>query len=371
MIVLPDQATLVAAVAGPHTRQTVAHAVTPTGQKGLEIPVAEGEVTLDADAGTRRRLRLVTHGTGMAEALAPVGNRIWLRTVYRTTDGGRWLVDLGQFYVASMRLSRPAGIVEVEAFDQALLHQTARLARPLTPKKGETAAQLLDRVIGGFPVTVDPDPALGRAVDGELSWDAGDSVWDVIEGIAESCGLRAWYTRDRILRLRPRITDLDTPVTVHHRLSCGPGGHVASYDIDVSREDAVNEVVVRIDPATSSDKTKTPVMAVAAITTGALRPAAAGRLTHVDTITRKTPVKADATERAGLLLRQRAGLIRTPSLQVVPMAWIEPDDGVEIGFADGSTIRHYVRSVTLPLGVDGGTSTVDCVADNTGDLGVF
>lgn len=338
-----------------------------------DLPVLSGSVTLDASSPTYRSARLEIVGeewtrtwypTTPSSPLAPFGQHLVIRRGIVLPDERVEWTSFGQFPIQEVVTRRPTGIVEVEAgdwsnrvdeygftFEDKPRNPRATPPRPTMPTPLAEIQRLITDAVVTPPAWVHDGTLDGKTIDKDQTYTVGASRWAAVREIANSDGADVWFQDDGSVGIKRALDRLAPKTTPDAWLVVGGDkGSVTEIREIVSREGAVNGVIVRREGrSTKSTKDPKPLTGKAYSTGGIAWGDTFGRLPYVVSESWGTKTQAAVDERARTLLEQRQGVSRTVELDALPQPWIRPRNTVEVRYLDGRVERHLVQSVTHPL----------------------
>jgi len=346
-------------VRGPHRRTMRATAWNLAGGYKA-IPAVDGEVSFRRSqaVGERSgRIRLpVTDPDGSSwlpqdenSFLGVFGQYVTVEAHYAFPDGSEDVIDLGEFPIIGVSVERPGGFIQLTLGDWAVraeknvFDRTRRLGKGTL---GSVVKTWLDKALPGT-VTVTGSGA-NNTVSENVKVSAGASVWGELAGLAESVDASITMLDRRRVEL---VDDPYKPPSSGARetLDIGPDGVVQTIDTEMDLLSMLNRVTVIHENA----KTKKTYRSTLSLTTGPFAVAVAGVHDLVESESSDTASQSTADKRAKYLYARRVGVGRSLTVQIVPMAWLEPGDVVRVTGLSGRSEVARVESVTVPFLPDG------------------
>jgi hypothetical protein len=367
-----------------------------------DIPVLDGELTLDSAAPTRRFLTLRVAGLGEPtnsdHPLAPFGQYVILRVSVRVNETGLWVpIKLGEFPILTTTHERPTGITTLRCGDWSTRVEEYRLTSRIPAS--DWSRKQLDVAIRTLVDQALPDKVYAVHQTGDTKRRVGEEVGNINEGrwtyaqrLAERVGSikgdgsdvmpmecffdsngdlvlrKSWDDDDPLPGAGPDIGDVTNPVAI---LNDGPGGVISRITSEISREGGVNGVVVVVQSiAQWEDYKKKPANRrppkeyFGNYRTDHLAPSTSsiaygdkfGRLPITEVYRKRFANDPDnqkwARRRARYLYSRRRGLVRLLDIEAAPLWYLEPDDRVKVQWETGSgraDEAHYVQRVTFGL----------------------
>jgi hypothetical protein len=320
----------------------------------INAPVVGGQVTIDKDARVRRQASLDV-AFSLADATTrdtvrelPYGGYATLERGVRYPDGTVERVQLGRFRVESVVWSELEGMATLTLADRMAQIQDEPFVTPYAAggqHPTDAIVAIVTQVFGStiaYHVTTTPatEPTLQDTVYAE---DRAAAISDLASSISASATFD--HLGDFVLKPSGPSTE------VAWTLDAGERGVLIASQETLDRSSVRNGVSVR--GQVSADQP--PLYALATNDDPDSPTRWGGPFGKVVMIVSSTAVssQADADATAASLLNLRLGLARTLVLQGVPNPALEPDDLIEIVFADGRTETQTVNRVQIGLGVDG------------------
>ena len=332
---------------------SVAAAVYRPGDLGTAIPVAvsTGTLTVDRDARIRRQASLDIAFPSLEDQATrdlvrelPFGGYATIARGIEYADGTAERVQLGRLRVDSIVWHELQGLATLTLNDRMAQIQDEALTVPYAPAGMHPSDAIVDLVRQVFADTIAyhvqtspaSEPVLGPATV-YLDDRAG-----AITDLASTINADVLFDQLGDLVVRPSGRG-----TVAWTIDAGDHGSMMSADETLDRSSVRNGVVVR----GQSDPDQPPFYALATYQDPTAPTRWGGPFGRVALISDSTTVtsqgQADAT--AASLLNLRLGLQRTISLTALPNPALEPDDLIELVFADGRTEQQVVNSTQIGL----------------------
>ena len=423
-----DAAEFEARSSQPHTLEWLANIYRWQGgvevQLYTDLPIVGGTLSLDSSDPIRRHLTLEVGTVGelvpdqASDPLAPFGQvvKLWCRI---DRSDGTWLPWLkqGEYPIVSTTSEWPSLIQTIECADYAFV-----VDQYIYEKKKSYNKQTVRNAIKEITEEALPDKvftihaieaASNTKCEPHTVSEAGTSRWEMAMAIAASRGMETFYDSEGNLVIRRALTNDDNetlsgadgepdigtvsnPVAV---IEDGPGGNLVALTTAVTREGAINGVVInlhetisqtlaarkkreaesgdkeddpddttedgeKVDPDdTDDDDELQPIpnpkagdprvnVQIQAHATGSI--AWGDRFGRAPIVIEKNVKRINNSnvnaqkKRAKRLLHRRGGVIRSVDIDAVGLYWLEPDDKVRVKYA-GRTEAHYVASIELDL----------------------
>jgi hypothetical protein len=183
----------------------------------------------------------------------------------------------------------------------------------------------------------------------EITVQANDNPWDVIESLSFTLNADVYCAPDGKFRITKRKTLIDAvPVA---SISEGPDGVLVTLNVQVSRDKTYNAVLAL---GQSSDRDIPPVSYLARYTeeTSPMRWGGPfGKKTLILEGDNQLTTKALCQAKAESELERAIAETRTLDFSAIPNPAIEPDDVISIDMLDGTKELHLITSMTIPLGL--------------------
>jgi hypothetical protein len=318
---------------------------------GVDLPILDGDVYLDATAEVRSTLDLVTDGTRMwptspSSLLAPYGNEVFVERGIDYGNGQRELVSLGYFRIYTPTQDEvPNGPIRIAARDRMSAIVDARLVAPVQYSASTTYGQVVETLVSDVlpDVTIEWDDdtdtdQIGRSVISE------DDRYQFLDDLVKAAG-KVWYFDHRGILV---IRDPPDPASPVVEISGGEGGVLVSMSRELSRDGAYNVVVATGEGA----DTDLPARGVAYDNNPASPTYWRGRFGQVPRFF-SSPLlvtNAQARQAAEALLRQSIGTPYMINFAAVPNPALEPLDPVRIRYSGRDTAEtHVLETLTIPL----------------------
>ncbi|HKE76629.1 MAG TPA: DUF5047 domain-containing protein [Acidimicrobiales bacterium] len=344
-----------AALRESHSISVAAYVYRPSAlTTPIEVPVIGGSVTIDRDAQVRRQgsldvtFRLADPFTVDVARELPYGGYCTIERGIRYADGTVERVQLGRFRVESIVWSQLQGQATLTLADRMAQIQDEPLGTPLAfpgTAPSNAAVQLVQLVFGSaiqYHVLTNPasEPPLTNTV-------YIDDRAAAINDLASSVGAAAMFDNLGDFVIRPRTAGT-VPVWT---IDAAARGVLIEASETLDRSSVRNGVLVRGQP----DSEQAPIYSLATFDDPTSPIRWGGPFGHVALISDSTAVstQAQADAAAQSLLNLRLGLSRTLTLTAVPNPALEPDDVIEVVFADGRSETQVVNAVQIGLDVEG------------------
>lgn len=332
---------------------SVAAAVYAPSDLATAIPVAVlgGQLTIDRDARIRRHatldiaFTLEDTATRTLVRELPFGGYCTIERGIRYADGTIERVQLGRLRVDSIVWHELQGEASLTLNDRMAQIQDEALTAPYAPSgmhPTDAIVDLVDQVFGdaiAYHVLTDPssEPTLGIA--SVYLDDRAGAITDLASSI------NAIVVFDNLGDLVVRPTASSSPPA--WTIDAGEHGSMIGADETLDRSSVRNGVVVR----GQADPDQPAFYSLATYDDPAAPTRWGGPFGKVALISDSTTVttqdQADST--AASLLNLRLGLQRTISLTALPNPALEPDDVIQLEFADGRSEQQIVNSTQIGL----------------------
>lgn len=359
------------------------------GTTKYDLPIVGGTLTADSTDPHLRRLSMTVAGEEWIPdnddaPLAPFGQFIVVEVRIDMEDGGwsPWL-QMGEFPIISHKVVRPDGTSEVLAADWSWRVNEYAYVNPHSWANRSRVEAIQGAVDSALPM-------YGRAVHasanakltigeeaGQVS--SGTGRWDWIQSICDAANLEAFFDRFGGLVIRDAVVDYEgyavgagpdigsvaNPVAL---LKTGQGGSIINLTAEITREGGCNGVIINVIPTASPPKgssyDKSQYKSRTILEKWNYGAAAWGDQFGRITVQRDKKVSRvtqrslnDAQMWGQSILSRRRGVIRRLEMDAIPMWWLDPDDKVNVTWAqrmpDGTervrTETHYVESIEFPL----------------------
>lgn len=356
----PVSAAFLRTVRGSHRAGFRARVVsghqTGTNPTGTEIPILDGDVTLDAGADVRTTLDMTTSGAGMwpatpSDLLAPYGNEVFVERGVVLANGATEWVSQGYFRLYSAEQDdAPNGPIRLAARDRMSGIIDARLEAPRQFAASATIGSVLDALLlPVYPsiVVETDDPAfatttLGRAVIVE------EDRYEFLRDLVRAHGKTMFFDYRGVLVIKtapnPAVPVVD--------INSGANGVLVRMTRGIDREGVFNAVVATGE----APDTTNPVRGVA-------RDNNPDSPTYYYGAFGKVPrfysspfitTAAQARTAARAVLERSLGMPYSVTFDVVPNPALEPLDPIRVTYSDRHNPEvHVIESLTIPLTVEG------------------
>ena len=335
------------------TARVVAPGQTGVDPDGIDLPILDGDVQLDADADIRSTIDLTVPGdlwprTG-TDTLAPYGTEVFVQRGVTYGNGQREMVSLGYHRIDSLEQGEaPRGTIRITGSDRMAGLVEGRLYRPTQYQPGVTLGAIFDELVHDiYPwATIEWDDDSDQA---ELARNlvAEDDRYAFLHDLVTSVGKVWWWDHRGVLR----IADPPDPSTSVWDVNHGAGGVLVSMSRQLSRTGVYNGIVATGE----ATDTLPPVRAVL----GDNNPTSPTRwggpfgkvprfysspfLTTVD----------QCISAARSILSATLGVPYSVDFGAIPNPALEPLDPVTVTYALGRPPEtHIVQTLTIPLTAD-------------------
>lgn len=355
-------------------RMAVRARVCPPEQTGIdpdgeEIPIVDGQVTLDSTADIRSQLTLSTTPDLWPDTanslLAPYGNELFVERGIYYGNGARELVSQGYFRIDSVKQDGLRETISLEGRDRMAGLIDARLETPYQFGQGTSFRGafefLVTRAYTEAQIEYDFDPdAIAFAKQYVAERDRHGFLADMVASQG-----KVWYWDYRgVLQVR----DAPDPTTPVWGVTHGRDGVLVSLDRSLDREGVYNAVV-----ATGESPGDLPPVRAIARDVGPASP------TYYYGDFGKVPrfyassfitTEAQAESAARSILSRAIGLPYNIGFSAVPNPALEPLDPVTVSYEDHRRPEtHVLERLSLPL-TPGGEQTAQTKEQTTTELEV-
>jgi hypothetical protein len=333
---------------------------TGTDPDGVEIPILDGDVQLDATADVRSTLDLTTTDTWTKKAdglLTPYGNEIFVERGIDYSDGTTEWVSLGYFRIDEVeQQTAPRGTVRIAGVDRMAQVIESRLTVPEPFDAGDQVSDVftrlintdtidLTRVFAGttMPIEYDYDsmPSIGAAATAGAA--ANDSRYDFLTQVITPADKVMFFDHRGYLVVRSRMSSTQPVFTI----DAGRQGVLTALTRGLSRKAFYNGVVASGDAV---DGVSTPPKWILT-NLDASDPLRWGGPFGAIPRFYTSPFIVDfsgAESAATSLLSRYVGLPYSVNLQAVPNPALETLDLIEVNAGDGME-KHILDKLTIPL----------------------
>ena len=341
-----------AAVRDTHAVSVAAAVYAPTDLiTPVPVQIISGEVRVDRDARIRRQGTLNIAFTLEDPTIRdlvrelPFGGYATVERGIQYADGDVERIQLGRFRVDSIVWGELQGMASLTLSDRMAQVVDEQLTAPYAPagmKPTDAVVDLIDQVFGdtiAYHVLTDPssENALGDTI---YSDDRAGAVND----LASSINAEALFDNLGDFVIRP----VDPNPAPAWTVDAGSTGSMITASETLDRSSVRNGVAVTGQP----DAEAPPFYALATYDDPDAPTRWGGPFGKVPLLSQSTSVatqdQADATARS--LLNLRLGLQRTLTIDALPNPALEPDDVIELVFADGRTEQQVVNSTRIDIG---------------------
>jgi hypothetical protein len=319
----------------------------------IDVDVVGGTFTADRDARVRRQasvdipFEMADPFTRSLARALPYGGYATVSRGVKFPDGDVELVQLGRFRVDAVSWGDFEGVCTLTLSDRMAQVQDEALVAPFAPlglHPSDACVDLIEAVFGSsilyhVETSAASEPVIGDAV----------YVDDRAAAVSDLAAANAWAFFDNLgdFVLRPR----GNPEESDSWLAANETGSLLDSEESLDRSNVRNGVLVRGQATADAP----PVSALATHDDAASPLRWGGPFGHVPLIvdSQSVATTAAAQDLADSMLRLRLGLSRTVVLHAVPNPAIEPDDVIDVNFADGRFEQHLVNGITIGLGPQG------------------
>lgn len=351
----PVSAALLATVRASHGMAARARVVTTyqegTDPDGVEIPIVDGNVELDASADVRSTVDL-TSDPGLwpkraADLVTPYGNELFVERGVKLGGGSVEWVSLGYFRITTAdQVDAPRGAVRVAGADRMRGIVRGRLTSP----KQFLAIATYGAVVEELVLDIYPDATIewDDATSGQLlgrSVIAEEDRYAFLNDLVTAVG-KVWYWDHRGVLLIKDPPDPSSPV---FDVNGGANGVLATLSRHLSDEEVYNGVVATGEAADA----RAPARAVVVDVNPNSPTRWGGPFGKVPKFYSSPLLTTDAqaASAAGSLLRTSTGLPYNVDFTMVPNPGLEPLDPVRVS-DPGRTAVHVLDKLTIPLVAD-------------------
>ena len=354
MLAVSDQ--FLAALRYGHAVTTIA-TLYPTAGDPVVLPVEDGTVTIDRTADHRRALDLTVapiyddgtevYPSSTADPLNVYGAEIVIEHGIRFANEATELVPLGVFRVESASRVLPGGGVQITGWDRSRQVLDARFLHP-HKLVAQLAVDLIQALItqvypsASFTITTGDTTTIPKHVVDRDRWPEVQRVAQVIgcEVFADADG--DWVIQD--------VPDLATALPVW-AADAGEGGVLISATDTVTREGAPN-VVVALGESVSGNNPPVTSQSPHGYDNDPLSPTyflgAYGQVARFYSSPHiRTQGQADRV--ADSQLADHLGATRTIDFNTVTNPALDAGDCVTVTRPDGSSEKHLIDALTIPL----------------------
>jgi hypothetical protein len=348
---LPVSDRFLAALRETHSISVAASVYRPSAPT---LPIAVqplgGSLTIDRDARVRRQASLDVAFTLTDQVTRdtvrelPFGGQAVIERGIRYADGTVERVQLGRFRVESIVWQELQGQATLTLADRMAQIQDEPFVTPFAPAglhPSDAVVHAVFQVFGdSILYRVETDPA-SEPVLQDVVYDEDRSA--ALSDLASSVNAETMFDQNGDFLIRPRDRSAEVAWTV----DAGDRGVMVAAAETLDRSSVRNGVLVRGQESADLP----PFEALATYDDPSAPTRWGGPFGKVALISSSTAItsqeQAEATARS--LLNLRLGLARTLTLQSVPNPALEPDDLIELVFADGRTEIQTINSVQLGL----------------------
>lgn len=326
-----------------------------------DVPVVDGRVTVDGNSRVRRTveaqlaLREDQIPSSMTDPLIPSGSVLKVYRGIQFQQDDVELAPLGVFRIDSLTITRPNVSVTVRGSDYGINIGDDEFVQPQPSAKATVKAEIAYLVQQAHPTVTIVDRTTTDADVAPAVWEG--SRWDAIDRLADAIGATCFYAQDGSFVIAPVPASTDPEV---YRIAAGESGVLISSNTEISRLSTYNAVVV-----------------TGAALGDALPPVAVVRDMDPDSPTywdgpfghrpkriqsQQVTTQEQADQMAAEELAKAKGLPRSLNLTAVPNPALDAGDVVGVGFADGVTEKHVIKTLSVGLGVGSAMSATTATA---------
>jgi hypothetical protein len=342
----------------------------PTGNVAVIMPA--GTYVADSSAWPRVQATLnvptaLTPST-TASPVSPFGGQVLIDVGFRFPGGSARSFRLATLDVAETVIARPDGTISVRAVSHEARVDEDRFTVPIDSPGGKGTAlitALVRRTLGANHPVVNRVPPAQDPTYPARSFTYDGPVWAIVEEIADTAGIEAWFDPAGALVLAPTPVK-GTPVL---RYSTGNGGSIVGYSS--ARGWAANRVAVVYEDEQNARVTGLWEDTVATSATRVSGPYGRHTVVYRVPVTKpaRLPTQADANANAANRAKREAAGYRSVTLSTIPAPWVECGDTVTVALLGGLVETLIVGRHEFPIdGLD--LATVVALDDTyTRDLG--
>lgn len=368
----PYQGRAAAALAEPLRHHATVTAVPRTGPEIELAPDDSLAVTFAEDWSPYAQATVTAALPGLdLDRLDPrAGCRLRIRAGYVYQNGQEDVHPLADLGLRTRDVSLPANTLTLTAASAEALAQDYRFTwNPSLNRDGvnEVTHSLLSAVFGGGGYQLFSDFPARTEASGLTDFDANisDGLWMALDDVAGRTGKRIWCDEAGAWRIGPRVTAAGRAVL---ELIDGDAGTLVDANDSLTREEWFNSVLLRYrwtEELPEGDKVYTRY-GRAAVTSGPLSVAAAGRKAYVEQIEGRRIGEATANKIAGAKLANLATRGKSYRVQAIAAYWLRPGMTVSIQLPGRAADLHLVQSVRFqPF-----TGLMELVTRNPGSAGI-
>jgi hypothetical protein len=319
-----------------------------------DLQVLDGQVNVASGTGVRRTLDLTIADRGLWSTLDVMGVELRPYRGIRHPSGDTELVPLGVFSLDTQAMSvGPSGGISVRsAPDRWARVQRAQFETPTAAiPTARITTEIVRLVTGAIPDVTSTNMATSTATAGPLVWEQ-DRAQAVID-LATSIGGEVFFDVAGALVVKDAPLLSQTPVWT---VDASPSGVLLSGEQLRDRARTYNVVVV-YPTSTSGTTPYAPV--IVADTDPTSRTYVGGPFGRVPYryTSQSVVTQAQATVAATALLNRLKAVNAQISLDAVCHPGLDRGDVITVLTPDGTTERHLVDALTIPLTV-GGTQQI-------------
>jgi hypothetical protein len=310
-----------------------------------EVPILAGSVTLSEDWSPFAQLSATVPNIFTTAELAQLDPRqlvtVRVTAGYVFPDG---FADMNVIFTGQLeerKVRNPDGVIDIKASGAELF---AIESKWLDVPTWKTFAGVNEAVQyfaaygtpgGAVPFTSSLPNAYQPSMVTSIPLDTGDVLWDVLDDIATTAGVRLYVDVDGTWTIAPKAT---AAAETDAFLTTGGGGIVTESEDILTRDDYYGAAAIKFSwkDAGGVDRTMTG------------RYGAAGAKTF--TADRKRAVtQLQADNAAKLTVKNLSTRGNSYQLSGVAAYWLRPGDTVQVTLANGTEARHIAKAVTFNL----------------------
>jgi kumamolisin len=307
------------------------------------VPIVSGSVEVDANSQVRRSCDIT-----LGAAVDVYGSEIAVYRGVEFTDGSTEMVPLGVFRVDQRENDVVASLpVHVTSPDRAKALADAKFFSPIPSTVGAAVATTIIALARGALPDVQVINA-STAIDTvpRATW---EDRWQAITECAVAIGADVFFDPNGALVIRDEPTLADQAVFT---VDAGPTGVLIGGTATTSRDGVFNAVVMSGERADGS----TPARWVVTNDDPSSPTFYGGPFGRIPGFFSNPLITSnDQARRAGLAqLARVSGAARVLSLNAVPNPALDAGDVITVRLPDGTTERHLIDRLTIPLGASDG-----------------
>jgi hypothetical protein len=319
-----------------------------------DLPISDGTVSVASGTGVRRTLDLTITDRALWSTLDVIGVELRPYRGIRYPDATTELVPLGVFSLDQQQMSvGPSGGIQIRsAPDRWARVQRAQFETP-TPSvaTARISAEIQRLVTGAISGLTVLNTASSTATPGALVWDLDRA--GIAADLATSIGAEAFFDQLGWLVIRDAPLLSQTPVWT---VDASPSGVLLSGDRIRDRSRTYNVVVAYPSGTTGAAVYAPVVVADNDPTSRTYVGGPFGRVPYRYTTAALT-TSAQALKAATALLNVVKGINAQINVEAIVNPALDRGDVITVLTPDGTTERHLVDALTIPLAV-GGTQQI-------------